>query len=136
MGGMPLWQACLSNGGGRGLRRAGGDPPLRSSRARLHAAFIASSAQCVFDGPFSSMTLQKGKGMAFACSGSGLRPEFGLCAGRGGYFCGKYTGNILTATPSQKGPSRAQILRPPKAWVMVAEAPEGRVMVAEATKIA
>ena len=36
-------------GGPRGLKRSGVDPPLSSSRACLHKAFIAFSVHCVFD---------------------------------------------------------------------------------------
>ena len=38
---------------GRGLKRSGVDPPLRSSRACLHTAFIAFSFHCVFDCPLA-----------------------------------------------------------------------------------
>ena len=87
------WLWCTPGGGG--LQRSGVDPPLSSSGAGLHTAFIATSVHCVFDWPFdcplahSSQTHPSLSGARFmtcwfwACSpavvvgGFGTKPRYG-----------------------------------------------------------
>ena len=63
-----LIQACATPP--LGLKRPGVDPPLSSSRARLHIAFIAISVRCVFDWP-ANVPLAQGQESSTALGGGG-----------------------------------------------------------------
>ena len=88
---------CVAVKGQRGPQKVRCDPPLSSSRACLHTAFIAFSVHCVFGRPFDcplaqcSQPIPPCMGQGSWPVGSGLyrRVTLGLCneLGRGFYVC-------------------------------------------------